>query len=199
MPRISVEPKRRSDLLAATITEIGRAGSLDVTMGQIAARAGVSSALAHHYFGSKDRMLLAAMRSVLTAYGQDVRDALRGRTDPRDRLDAIVAASFSARNFGGPTIAAWLNFYVLARTSDQARRLLNVYHRRLRSNLVSMLRPALDVEAPDAAEQVAALIDGLYLRQALSATDTDTDTDGAAANAIVGAFIDTLLSKGKAP
>ena len=55
MPKVGMEPIRRGALVQATIHEIGRAGSLDVTVTQIAKRAGMSSALAHHYFGAKSR------------------------------------------------------------------------------------------------------------------------------------------------
>lgn len=190
MPRPSVEPQRRSALLAATIAEIGQTGSLDVTVGRIAARAGMSTALAHHYFGSKDNILLAAMRAVLTAYGTGVRDRLRGVADPRARLDAIVAASFAPENFGPETVAAWLNFYVLARTSAPAHRLLTIYHRRLHANLIHALRGLPGVDAAAAAEQVAALIDGLYLRQALARSEVAGD----AAIATVARFLDALTT-----
>ena len=53
MPKQGMETQRRSALVEATIHEIGARGSLDVTVNQIAKRAGMSSALAHHYFGSK--------------------------------------------------------------------------------------------------------------------------------------------------
>ena len=64
MPKVGMEPIRRAALIKATITEIGKAGSLDITVSQIAKQAGMSSALAHHYFGSKDEIFLAAMRHV---------------------------------------------------------------------------------------------------------------------------------------
>ena len=47
MPKVGMEPIRRSALVKATIAEIGEAQSLDVTVSQIAKRAGMSSALAH--------------------------------------------------------------------------------------------------------------------------------------------------------
>ena len=77
MPKVGMEPIRKAALVKATITEIGRAGSLDVTVSQIAKRAGMSSALAHHYFGSKEEIFLAAMRHILSLYGAEVRGALR--------------------------------------------------------------------------------------------------------------------------
>ena len=55
-----MEPLRRHALVRATVAEIASAGMRDVTVAGIARRAGMSPALAHHYFGSKDRMLDAA-------------------------------------------------------------------------------------------------------------------------------------------
>ena len=136
MPKLGMEPIRKAALVKATIVEIGRAGSLDVTVSQIAKRAGMSSALAHHYFGSKEEMFLAAMRHILTLYGAEVRGALAVAEGPQGRIRAILRASFSPGNFRREAVGAWLNFYVLAQTVPEARRLLSVYQRRLKSNLI---------------------------------------------------------------
>ena len=167
MPKLGMEPIRKAALVNATIVEIGRAGSLDVTVSQIARRAGMSSALAHHYFGSKDEMFLAAMRHVLTLYGAEVRGALAGAEGHEARLRGILAASFSAGNFRREVVGAWLNFWVLAQTVPGARRLLAVYQRRLRSNLLVCLRPLAGSRAEAIADGLGALIDGVYLREAL--------------------------------
>ena len=56
----------------------------------------------------------------------------------------------------------------LAQTMPDARRLLAVYRGRLRSNLVHGLRPLVGERAGAVAEGLGALIDGVYLRQALA-------------------------------
>ena len=166
MPRKGIEPLRRAALVEAAIGEIAERGGAGTTVARIAARAGVSGALAHHYFGSKDRILLAAMRHLLSLYGAEARGALAMAATPRDRLRAIVRVSFSASGFRQETVAAWLDFYAQARTDAPTRRLLTVYQRRLRSNLLDALRPL--TPAPErVAEGAAALIDGVYLRAAL--------------------------------
>ncbi|SMY08541.1 choline-binding transcriptional repressor BetI [Flavimaricola marinus] len=167
MPKLGMEPIRRAALVEATIAEIGLQGTLDVTVSQIARRAGMSSALAHHYFGGKEQIFLAAMRHVLTVYGADVRAALSRATGPRARLEAVIRAGFGTSNFRPEVIAAWLNFYALARTSADAARLLRVYQRRLHSNLCHDLAPLAGDRAPAIAERLEGLIDGLYLRQGL--------------------------------
>ena len=173
MPKVGMEPIRKAALVKATIVEIGRVGSLDVTVSQIAKRAGMSSALAHHYFGSKEEIFLAAMRHILSLYGAEVRGALDVASTPRDRLRAIILANFSPGNFRREVIGAWLNFWVLAQTSPQARRLLKIYQGRLRSNLLSALRPIAGSSALGLAEGLGAVIDGVYLREALKSGAPD--------------------------
>ncbi|MCX7888724.1 MAG: transcriptional regulator BetI [Rhodobacteraceae bacterium] len=179
MPKLGMEPIRREALVRATIAEIGRAGSLDVTVAQIARRAGMSSALAHHYFGSKEQIFLAAMRHVLTLYGAEVRGALAAADGPRGRLVAVIRANFASGSFRRETVSAWLNFYVLAQTSAEAARLLRIYQRRLRSNLVHDLRPLVGVRAGAVADRLGALIDGVYLREALKGGTPDRATAAA--------------------
>ena len=167
MPKLGMEPIRRAALVDATITEIGKSGTLDVTVSQIAKRAGMSSALAHHYFGSKEQIFIAAMRHTLSLYGAGVRGALAMAQGPRGRIEAVIRAGFSTTNFRREVVAAWLNFYVLAQTNTEARALLLIYQNRMRSNLVHDLRQLVGPRAEGAAERIAGLIDGLYLREAL--------------------------------
>lgn len=187
MPKIGVEPIRKAALINATIYEVGRAGSLDVTVAQIARRAGMSPALAHHYFGSKEQIFLQAMRYILRIYGKSVLDALPGN-GTRGRLMAIVDASFAPQNFQRETVSAWLNFYALALTNDEAARLLRVYHRRLQSNLMLALRP-LTANPGQTARTLGALIDGVYLRAVL----TPGPTDGADARKMVTDYLEEAL------
>lgn len=192
MPKLGMEHIRKDALVKATIVEIGRVGSLDVTVSQIAKRAGMSPALAHHYFGSKEEMFLAAMRHVLTLYGAEVRGALAVAEGPQSRIRAILRASFSPGNFRREAVGAWLNFWVLAQSVPEAKRLLAIYQGRLRSNLVSALRPIAPGRAVDIAGGLGALIDGLYLREVLKSGPAD----GAAAVGLALAYLDAELAKG---
>ena len=191
MPKLGMEPIRKAALVNATIVEIGRTGSLDVTVGQIAKRAGMSTALAHHYFGGKEAMFLAAMRHVLSLYGAEVRGALAVSVGAEARLHAIVRASFSPANFRREVVGAWLNFYVLAQTVPEARRLLAVYQRRQHSNLMACLRPLVGLRADEVARGLGALIDGVYVREALSGRAPD----GKASIALLLDYLDAELKR----
>ena len=173
MPKVGMEPLRRDALVRATIAEIGRAGTLDVTVAQIARRAGMSSALAHHYFGGKEQIFLAAMRHILSIYGAEVRGALAAAEGPEGRVRAVIRASFSEGSFRREVVSAWLHFYVLAQTVPEAGRLLRIYQKRLRSNLLGPLRSLVGARAGEVAERLGAMIDGVYLREALSGRAPD--------------------------
>ncbi|MDM9626740.1 transcriptional regulator BetI [Rhizobium sp. S152] len=168
MPKVGMEPVRRKALVDAALSVIGDRGSLTVTMSEIARRAGVSPALAHHYFGSKDRLLIETIRFLLRQLRDDSVKALKRADTPRTRLSAIIRVNFQADQFAPETIAAWLAFYAEAQRSEETRRFLVIYARRLRSNLLADLRRLCPADAAERiAEGAAAMIDGLYIRQSL--------------------------------
>jgi TetR/AcrR family transcriptional repressor of bet genes len=190
MPKTGMEPLRRRALIDATISAIGERGALDVTMSQIAGRAGVSSALAHHYFGAKEELLQATMRHLLSELGADLKATLGKARAPRERVSAVIAVNFSEHQFRPETVAAWLAFYVEAQKSPAMRRLLIVYARRLHSNLMSGLSALLPrPEATTTAETIAAMIDGFYIRRALK----NGPSDAASAIALLEDYVATKL------
>lgn len=171
MPKIGMEPVRRTALVEATIAELGARGSLDVTVSQIAKRAGMSTALAHHYFGGKDQIFLAAMRQILRDFGVEVREELKKAKTPRARAEALIKASFAPSCFDPETISAWMTLYASAQINPDTMRLLRVYQSRLRTNLCHALKP-ISSHPMRHASLISSLIDGLYLRAALAQSQT---------------------------
>lgn len=170
MPKLGMEPVRRKALVDAALRTIGSQGSLDVTMSDIAREAGVSPALAHHYFGSKQQLLIATIRTLLGQLRTDAVTALKAAATPRERVSALIRVSFQADQFTPDVVAAWLAFYSQAQSAEEVRRLLVLYARRLHSNLLSGLKLLCPLDdARRIAEGTAAMIDGLYIRQSLRA------------------------------
>jgi TetR/AcrR family transcriptional repressor of bet genes len=166
MPRIGMEVHRRKALIDATVETIHARGFADATMAEIARRAGVSGGLAHHYFGSKAGLLNATMRALLLDLSKETQARMARAKDPRERLSAMIGASFAPTQFQPALISAWLAFYLQARTDPETRRLLRIYHRRLVSNLAHAFAALLPADrARAAAEGTAALIDGLWLQR----------------------------------
>ncbi len=167
MPKVGMEPIRRKELISAAIAAIHARGSLDITIRDIASRAGVSQGLAHHYFGSKDELIVASMRYLLSQFSGQVSKELKRARTPRQRLSAIVRASLGEEQFQPEVVSAWLVFYVHSQESVEARQLLSIYTSRLRSNLIHELKSLVGGDATLVAQGVGALIDGIYIRHAL--------------------------------
>ncbi|MCB1386310.1 MAG: transcriptional regulator BetI [Nitratireductor sp.] len=178
MPKIGAEPERRQALIQAAIAMIGERGSLDVPVKAIAEHAGMSSALAFHYFGGKDEIVVETMRYLLRALSAEMIAGLRRAGTPLERIDAVICTSFAADQFDRRTIAAWLVFYLKAYSYPPAARLLSIYFRRLESNLLPPIAELLGDGAPrvaalQLADSLGALIDGLYIRQTLGGDAAD--------------------------
>ncbi len=194
MPKLGMEPVRRRALIGAAVEAIHEHGFCEVTMGQIAARAGVSAGLAHHYFGSKEQLLTATMRHLLSELGAEIVSRLSRAEGPRQRVSAVIAGNFAPGQFRPAVISAWLAFYVQAESLADARRLHGIYARRLRSNLVHDLARLVSRERAFAvADGAAALVDGIWLRQVLRVGEPDAAT----AIAMVEDYVALQLERGR--
>ena len=177
MPKLGMAPIRRRQLVEATIAVIHEEGFGNATVARIARRAGISSGMVHHYFTDKDDLLFATMRHLLSDLRADAVSRLVGAPTPDARIRAIIDSCFGDAQFDEQVFSAWLALYGNARTSDRLQKILALYHRRLRSSLLHDLKRLLPApKASELAEGIAAMIDGLWLRYALTGKPKDPET-----------------------
>src|SRR6202142_3715418 len=192
----STEETRRRQLVEVTIDSLAELGYVGTTLAQIAIRAGVSTGLVAHYFGDKDGLLDAAFRSLATRVGNQVRARLRQVGTPRGRIQAVIDANLAPEEFEQRTGTAWLAFWGQVLHLPRLKRIQSAYQRRMLSNLRSSLKRLV---APDEAQRlaamIAAMIDGVWLRAALSGW---READSESARALLTAFVDGRLSQAAA-
>jgi TetR/AcrR family transcriptional repressor of bet genes len=178
MPKVGMQPVRKRQLIDATIATIAEHGFGEATIARIARRAGLSSGIIAHYFGGKDALLAATMRHLLTELLRDATDRLKRARTPLERAEAVIAANFGPSQFNRDVIAAWFAFWGEVPHAPELKRLNDVYMRRTRANLKHALRPvAAEPHADRIARVAACLIDGIWVRAAL--TETAPDAEGA--------------------
>lgn len=178
MPKVGIEAARRQQLITATMKAIDDVGLADATVIRIARHAGVSAGIISHYFGGKDGLLEATMRQILSDLGQAVsrRRAALSVSTPRARLEAVIDGNFDRSQVVAPVTKTWLAFWASSMHKPQLQRLQQVNDRRLHSNLCHEFCQLMPREAArDAARSLAATIDGLWLRGALSSEGLDGD------------------------
>ncbi|SEK57343.1 transcriptional regulator BetI [Halomonas daqiaonensis] len=192
MPKVGMEPIRRQQLIKATMAAIDEVGLADATVMRIARHAGVSAGIISHYFGGKDGLLEATMRQILS----DLREAVATRrrelstTSPRDHIGAIIDGNFDRSQVTGPVAKTWLAFWASSMHKPELARLQEVNDRRLYANLCHQFRRVMPHdEARACARALAALIDGLWLRGALTLEGLDRDE----ARRLARDYLDRLL------
>src|SRR5580704_19638035 len=196
LPGEPLEETRRSQLIEVTIDSLAELGYVGTTLAQIAGRAGVSTGLVAHYFGDKDGLLDAAFRSLARRVSDHVRARLHQISTPRARIQAIIDANLAPEEFDQRTGTAWLAFWGQVLQVKSLRRVQSVYQRRTLTNLKSSLRRLVPAEqAQSLAAMIAAMIDGVWLRAALSGW---READSASARALLTEFVDRRLNAGRA-
>jgi betaine-aldehyde dehydrogenase len=185
------EETRRRQLVEVTIDSLAELGYVGTTLAQIAARAGVSPGLVAHYFGDKDGLLDAAFRALARRVGNQVRARLRQVSTPRGRIQAVIDANLAPEEFEQRTGTAWLAFWGQVLQVKSLKRVQSVYQQRTLSNLRSSLKKLVPPdEAQRLASMIAAMIDGVWLRAALSGWH---EADSESARALLTAFVDGRL------
>ncbi len=177
MPKVGMQPIRRSQLIAATLEAVDQVGMGDASIAYIARLAGVSNGIISHYFKDKNGLLEATMRHLMLALSDGVRARRAALKDdsPRAHLRAMIDGNFDDSQVNGPAIKTWLAFWASSMHQPSLRRLQRVNDHRLDSNLCCQFRRVLPVRQARAASRgLAALIDGLWLRGALSGGSFET-------------------------
>ena len=187
------EEARRVQLIEVTIDSLAEVGYVGTTLAEIARRAGVSPGLVSHYFGDKDGLLEAAFRTLARTLAVRVRARLAQARTPRARVQAVIDTNLAPEEFDQRTGTAWLAFWGQVLHVRGLKRVQTAYQRRMLSNLRSDLRRMIPgEEARSLAAMIAAMIDGVWLRAALSEWQ---EADSEAARALLTAFVEGRLSE----
>ncbi len=190
--REPVEDDRRSQLIDVTIDSLAELGYVGTTLAQISGRAGVSPGLVAHYFGDKDSLLEAAFRALARRVSGNVRTRLKAAATPRHQIQAVIDANLSPEEFDQRTGSAWLAFWGQVPHRPDLRRVQSAYQRRTLATLRRALKRLLPAaEAASLAAMIAAMVDGVWLRAALSAWQ---EGDSTAARALLTRFVDAHLA-----
>ncbi|MDH1210315.1 transcriptional regulator BetI [Pseudomonas chengduensis] len=196
MPKVGMQPIRRSQLIAATLEAVDQVGMADASIAYIARLAGVSNGIISHYFKDKNGLLEATMRHLMQALRDAVAERRQALSDdsPRAHLRAMIDGNFDDSQVSGPAMKTWLAFWASSMHQPALRRLQRVNDHRLYSNLCGQFHRALPQDqARFAARGLASLIDGLWLRGALSGEAFDTEQ----ARRIAYDYLDLQLNKAR--
>jgi len=174
MPKLGMEEIRRRQLIEATIASIHEVGFAESSLSRISAKAGVSTGIVHHYFEDKAELLESTLRQLGNKLRLSVVRRLNAARTPVERLLAVIDGNIGTEQFTAEGVSAWLAFWGQVPTSPRLARVQHVIISRLRDNLVDALKRMGRKDAEEIARVTEALIDGLWLRAALSSDGPDS-------------------------
>jgi len=194
MARPPMKEVRQQELIDATLISVERYGLQHTTINTISAIAGMSSGIISHYFGGKQGLIEATLRYLI----DQLKQALLAKIDNQPlsaetRLQVVVDANFTELQRSNAATKTWLSFWSQAMHDPGLARLQHINSKRLYSNLLYPFKKLLPKSAAiDAAKQTAAIIDGFWLRSALSASPEEEFKQ---AQILSKAFIHTVLKQ----
>lgn len=190
MTRQRIRDIRHQELIEATIIAMHRHGYSAVTMAEIADVAQSSAASINYYFGSKNKLMEATMRHLLSMLREAVIARCATAASPRARLRAVVEANFDDRLFTVEHTNIWMQFWANAPFEPSLSRLQRINRARVRSHFRAELRKIAPKDHRETIRlALQAYMDGVWL----SAAQSDQPLDAAKARREARAFMDILL------
>jgi AcrR family transcriptional regulator len=179
-PATEQNEARRIEMLRAAAGLICERGFGDTRIADVAKRAGVSSALVIYYFGTRDRLLVDALRYSEESFYEAAEQMLAEVPSLRERLSLLI--KWTCVREGKDEIPGawglWFDLWAQAFRHDEIKAGRVELDARWRKMIVDAIKSAeLDtkVNARMFALEFAALLDGLSIQVALDDPEVDSD------------------------
>jgi TetR/AcrR family fatty acid metabolism transcriptional regulator len=172
MIRTAAEPAsdRRLSLLKAAFREVGEKGFSEVTLEDIARRAGVSKGVTLYYFDSKEDLFLELFGWLIDSIRDRMREAVDAVDDPVEKVRALVALIFPSPSKNRAFFRSYVDFCGLASRHEAFREVGERFYEGCREIDGGIVADGVrrGVFAPrdtrEAASTMRAIFDGLMLQ-----------------------------------
>lgn len=174
---------RRIEMLRAAAELICERGFGDTRIADVAKRAGVSSALVIYYFGTRDRLLVDALRHSEESFYEAAEKMLAVTPSLRERLSLLIRWTCvpEADDEIPGAWGLWFDLWAQAFRHSEIKAGRVELDARWRTMIVDAVRSAEDDEVDDTvnprlfALEFAALLDGLSIQVALEDPEIDSE------------------------
>lgn len=157
-------------LLDATIAVLVERGYIGTSTTEVCRAAGVSRGAQLHHYPTKAQLVAAAVERLFETRHTEFRRRMEDVGRDRDRIDAAFEALWSI--YSGPTLYAWMELVVAARTDAALREHVAAVDRRFfadaRETFGTLFGDALpEPQAAAATRLVTSVLDGLALHHVI--------------------------------
>ena len=173
---------RRQQLIRATVKCVAKRGFAETTMADVTQEAGLSLGIVNLHFQSKDKLFVETLRYLSEEYEIACQAAMaKAGPSAAERLAALVDLDFSTRVSDRRKIAVWFAFWGEAKSRPTYMHLCAEKDRRYEETVARLCQEIIDeggydrVRAPDIANGLSAMVNGLWLDLLMTPEDMDRD------------------------
>ncbi len=167
-PTVHPPTDRTTSILEAACRVIVREGSHGLRMAGVAEEAGVSKALVHYYFSTRQELLHRAFAFSVKRWHTAVTAELVGATTGREKVERILLAGVEPALPFSEQKVLWNEVWSSLRSNDELRPLVEESYRESITGLVALIEEgradgsiATAVDAAPTGWRLSALADGL--------------------------------------
>ncbi len=169
--RRSLDGEKAQRIVEAMRASVARRGTTDSTFARVAREAGVSRGLLHYYFGTKERLLVEAVRRDCELRLQRLEAQLADARTADAFIDLMARSLQSTLREEPDFVTLVFEMFTLSRRNAEVAAEYAALMRRMREHLAAMLGSAaregvlhLHAEPDSVAEILFSLADGFALR-----------------------------------
>lgn len=169
MAAVSAPPQteRVASILQATCRVVVRDGAHGLRMASVAQEAGVSKALVHYYFATRQELLRNALAFSEARWEEALDDELRGLQTGAERLERVLLVTVDPKSHFSEQRALWNEVWSTLRFDDDLRPLVERYYRAWLERIAALVQEGREdgsvpktVNATDTGWRLAAAADG---------------------------------------
>lgn len=170
MPRPSVEPERREQILAATREVVAERGFKALRVADVARKSGASTGTIHYYFETKHDLMRAAFEWNFHASQARRLPLIESVEDPRDRLRAFLATYLPENDVVVQSWHMWIELWTAAMHDPDLQELNERMYGEWRKTMAAIIRDGqargqfVDGDAVVLANGLISMIDGLAMQ-----------------------------------
>ena len=187
--------RRREALIRAGYAEILEKGINGITLDSVVARAGSSKGGALYYFHTKDDLLHAVLRWLLSQLDRTLDEVARSDDAPRSRLAAELEVLFHSAEVNRKLYLVLFDYVALGTRTERFKSLFADFFERSRNRDVAVVEDGIRqqqfrrVRPEDAAATIRALVDGYCLQWLMGPETVPIETYRDRCRAVLGAYL----------
>jgi AcrR family transcriptional regulator len=144
MGRKNLAEIRREEIIAAFLKVLSEKGFDKATVREIAQTAGCTHRMLHHYFSTKEALVIAAIEDFIASYAPGLEQELLQHNTPTEKIRVFFDLFMNPENFDLSQIRAWVQTWALSDNHPAIQEAAQRWYARIRKIMAEIVREGIE-------------------------------------------------------